>query len=93
MQHFRKALPGGIAPFETGVLLHRRVASLKECKFLLHERQQVVVDLPFSGAGNAVRGPWAALFREGAVVGGMMVTYEEGWDARFLLQKRFGRDK
>ena len=90
LQHFGKALPGGISALESRILLHRRVASLIKCKFLLHERQQIVVDLPFSGAGNAVRGPWAALFREGAVVGGMMVTYEEGWDARFLLQKGLG---
>ena len=76
-QHLGKALARIVAPFETGVLLLGRVASLIKRKFLVHEGKQVVVDLGSSGSGHAVGRPGAALRHEGAVVGRMMVADEE----------------
>ena len=91
LQHFRQTLAGGIAAFESGILLHRRIASFKEREFFLHEGLEVVVDLAAAGAGHAMRGPGAALLHERGVVCGMMVADEKDRHLPFVaLYQGFG---
>lgn len=87
LQHLRQALASSVAAFESGILLLCGIAPFIECKLFLNERLQVVVDLAFAGAGYAVRGPWAALFDKGTMVGGMVVADEESGYAGFPLQQ------
>lgn len=87
LQHFSQTLASSIAALESRILLLCGIAPFIECKLFLNERLQVVVDLAFAGAGYAVRGPWAALFDKGTMVGGMVVADEESGYAGFPLQQ------
>lgn len=84
LQHFPEALAGGIATFEPGILLLGGIASFIEGKLFGNERLQVVVDLPATRSGHAVRGPGASLLNERAMVCGMVVTDKKNGYSAFV---------
>ena len=88
LQHLRQALAGGVAAFESGILLNRRIASFIESKLFGHERLQVVVDLAATRSGHAVRGPGAALLNERAMVCGMVITDKKNGYSAFVAFKK-----
>lgn len=88
LQHLRQALAGGVAAFESGILLNRRIASFIESKLFGNERLQVVVDLAATRSGHAVRGPGASLLNERAMVCGMVVTDKKNGYSAFVAFKK-----
>ena len=76
-QHLGKGLAGGVAAFETRILLERLVAAFAEDAGFVGKRLEVVVDLGAARPADAVGRPRSPLLRERAVVGRMGVTDEK----------------